>query len=112
MGDEPKKQQKPHLIIMKIWSIITLTVFLNFMALPSIATLFSWDLPSTNMIISEEETQHSPLVINEKTIPATLSVHDFLKFFENDLSGKNFHCADDSVHLSPFLSIFSPPPEA
>ena len=96
---------------MKLWSIITLTVFLNFMALPTIATFFNWDLPSTNMIISEEETQHSPLVINEKTIPKTLNVHDFLKFFERDFLGNSFICADDSVHLSPFLTIFSPPPE-
>ena len=96
---------------MKLWSIITLTVFLNFMALPTIATFFNWDLPSTNMIISEEETQHSPLVINEKTIPKTLNVHDFLKFFERDFSANSFICADHSVHLSPFLTIFSPPPE-
>ena len=96
---------------MKLWSIIALTVFLNFMALPSIATLFDWDLPTTNVVISEEETQHSPLVINEKTIPKTLNVHDFLKFFERDFSANSFICADDSVHLSPFLTIFSPPPE-
>ncbi|QDP85526.1 hypothetical protein FNJ88_08120 [Chryseobacterium sp. SNU WT5] len=97
---------------MKFWSIITLTVFLNFMALPSIATLFNWDLPASNMIISEEETQHSPLVINEKTLPNTLSVNDFLKFFKGDLLGKSFILANDSIHLSPFLAIFSPPPEA
>lgn len=97
---------------MKLWSIITLTVFLNFMALPSIATFFNWDLPATNMVISEEESQHSPLVINEKTIPETLNVHDFLKFFEKDLSAKSFSSTDDSIHLSPFISIFSPPPEA
>jgi hypothetical protein len=96
---------------MKLWSIITLTVFLNFMALPTIATFFNWDLPATNMIISEEESQHSPLVINEKTIPETLSVRDFLQFFERDFSANSFICADDSVHLSPFLTIFSPPPE-
>lgn len=97
---------------MKIWSIITLTVFLNFMALPSIAVAFGWDLPAANVIISEEETQHSPAQISEKTIPDTLNVHDFLKFFERDSSGPSFLCADDSVHLSPFLTIFSPPPEA
>lgn len=112
MGDEQKKEQKPHLNIMKFWSIITLTVFLNFMALPSLATVFNWDFPTSNVVISEEETQHSPLVINEKTIPTTLNVHDFLKFFENDLLGRSFVLIDDSVHLSPFLTIFSPPPEA
>lgn len=97
---------------MKIWSIITLAVFLNFMALPSIAVAFGWDVPTTNMVISEEETQHSPLVINEKTIPDTLNVHDFLKFFLSDLQSQSYLSADDSVHLSPFLTIFSPPPEA
>ena len=97
---------------MKLWSIITLTVFLNFMALPSIATFFEWDLPTTNMVISEEETQHTPLVMSEKTIPDTLNVHDFLKFFESNQANRSFNCGDDSVHLSPFLSIFSPPPEA
>ena len=97
---------------MKIWSIITLTVFLNFMALPSIAVALGWDLPATNVVISEEESQHSPLVINEKTVPDTLNVHDFIKFFQADLNSQSFLCADDSVHLSPFLTIFSPPPEA
>lgn len=97
---------------MKFWSIITLTVFLNFMALPSIATVFNWDLPASNVIISEEETMHSPLVINEKTLPKTLSIHDFLKFFKEDLSAKSFILTDDSIHLSPFLAIFFPPPEA
>lgn len=97
---------------MKFWSIITLTVFLNFMALPSMATIFDWDLPTTNVVLSEEETQHAPLVINEKTVPKTLNVHDFIKFFESNLLVKSFIPADDSIHLSPFLSIFSPPPNA
>lgn len=97
---------------MKLWNIITLTVFLNFMALPSLATMFNWDLPTTNVVISEEETQHSPLVINEKTVPKTLSVHDFIKFFDRDSTYNSFVLMDDSVHLSPFITIFSPPPEA
>ena len=97
---------------MKFLSIITLAVFLNFMALPSLATLFNWDLATTNVVISEEETHHAPLVINEKSLPRTLNVHDFLKFFESDLQSRSFVLADDSIHLSPFLTIFSPPPEA
>lgn len=97
---------------MKLWSIITLTIFFNFMALPSVATLFEWELPSINMVISEEESQHSPLVINEKTIPQTLNVHDFLKFFKGDLLAKSFNPKDESIHLSPLLAIFSPPPNA
>ena len=95
---------------MKFWSIITLAVFLNFMALPSMATIFEWDLPTTNVVISEEETQHAPLVINEKNLPKTFNVHDFLKCFGTDLHVKSFVMIDDSVHLSPFLTIFSPPP--
>ncbi len=96
---------------MRIWSIITLTVFLNFMALPTIATVLGWEIPVTNVVVSEEETQHGPLVIQEKTIPDTLNVHDFLKFFRKDSTKKSFVLTDDSIHLSPFLSIFSPPPE-
>lgn len=96
---------------MKLWSILTLTVFLNFMALPSIATFLNWDLPNTNVVISEEETHSAPLSVFEKTIPKTLNVHDFLKFFENDLQRKSFVITDDSIHPSPFLTLFSPPPE-
>jgi hypothetical protein len=96
---------------MKFWSILTLTVFLNFMALPSMATLFNWDIPTTNVVISEEETQHSPLVINEKTLPRKLNINDFLKFSETHLLGKSFYETDDSIHLAPDLVIFSPPPE-
>ncbi len=96
---------------MKFWSIITLTVFLNFMALPSLATVFNWDIPVSNVVISEEENQHAPLVINEKNTAKTLNVHDFLKFFETDSFGKSFILTDDFIHLSPYLAIFSPPPE-
>ena len=38
------------------------------------ATIFNWDLPTSNVVISEEETQHAPLVINEKNIPKTGSM--------------------------------------
>lgn len=96
---------------MKFWSIITLTVFLNFLALPSFATIFNWEIATTNVVISEEETVHAPLIVNEKNLPPTLSVHDFLKFFDSDLESKSFVLADDSIHLSPFITIFSPPPE-
>ncbi|TXF76219.1 hypothetical protein [Chryseobacterium sp.] len=97
---------------MKLWSIITLTVFLNFMALPSIASIFDWELPSMNMVISEEETHSPSASLFEKTVPKTMNVHDFLKFFEENSTKRTFVQADDSVHLSPFLTIFSPPPEA
>lgn len=81
------------------------------MALPSIATFFSWDLPTTNVVLSEEETSHSPLVISEKSLPDVLNVHDFLKFLDFTKIQRSISAVDHSIHLSIFLSIFSPPPE-
>ncbi|ALR31855.1 MULTISPECIES: hypothetical protein [Chryseobacterium] len=99
---------------MKFWSIVTLLLFLNFTALPGIAAVFGWDLTRTNVVISEEEPHSHPstFVVYEKTLPKTLDVFDYLKFFEPDLQGKSFILIDDSFHLSPLLTIFSPPPEA
>lgn len=67
---------------MKLWSIITLMVFLNFTALPSIAAVFDWDLLQTNVIVNEEEphSSSSPFVIYEKTLPKPLDVFDYLSF--------------------------------
>jgi hypothetical protein len=99
---------------MKFWSIITLLIFLNFTALPGMAAVFGWELQRTNVIINEEEPHSHPtsLIVYEKTLPKTLDVFDYLKFFEPDLQGKSFVLIDDSFHLSPLLTIFSPPPEA
>jgi len=99
---------------MKFWSIIALLVFLNFRALPSIASVAGWDLLQTNVIVNEEE-QHShttSFTVYEKTLPKTLDVFDYLKFFEPDPNGRSFVLMDDSFNLSPLLTIFSPPPEA
>ncbi|ASK31529.1 hypothetical protein CEY12_16035 [Chryseobacterium sp. T16E-39] len=99
---------------MKFWSIIVLTVFLNFTALPSIAVIAGWDLLRTNIILNEEEPHSHPtsFTVYEKTLPKTLDVFDYLKFFEPSLEDKSFVLIDDSFHLSPLLSVFSPPPEA
>ncbi|MEN2436426.1 hypothetical protein AAH994_13500 [Weeksellaceae bacterium A-14] len=97
---------------MKFWSIATLMVFLNFTALPGIAAVFGWDLPQTNVVISEEEQHSSPITVFEKALPKTLNVHDFLKFFETASPQQTFVLKDDGAHLSPLLTIFSPPPEA
>ncbi|MCW3160420.1 hypothetical protein [Chryseobacterium oryctis] len=99
---------------MKFWSIITLLFFLNFTALPSIAAVLDWELLATNVIVNEEEQHSSPtsFIVYEKTLPKTLDVFDYLKFFEPDLKGRSFVLMDDSFHLSPLLTIFSPPPEA
>lgn len=96
---------------MKYLSIIFLLVFVNFMALPSIATLFHLEIAKTNIVLSEEESQHSPLVINEKSLPKVLDISDFEPFFVDVFTKKSFFLFDDAVNLSAYLSIFSPPPE-
>ncbi|RLJ30935.1 hypothetical protein CLU97_0336 [Chryseobacterium sp. 7] len=99
---------------MKFWSIIVLTFFLNFTALPSIAAVAGWDIARTNIIINEEEPHSHPssFIVYEKTIPKPLDVFDYLKFSEPEVQGVSFVLIDDSFHLSPLLTIFSPPPEA
>lgn len=100
---------------MKFWSIITLMIVLNFTALPSIAAIADWDIMTTNVIVNEEETHShysSLFSVYEKTLPKTLDVYDYLKFFEPDIEGRFFALINDDFHLSPLLSIFSPPPEA
>ena len=97
---------------MKFWSIITLTIFLNFTALPGIAAVFGWELPRTNVIMNEEETHAKTFVLYEKTIPKTLNIHDFLKFHEAVPQQNIAVNWEVNIYFSPFLSIFSPPPEA
>ena len=97
--------------MMKLASLLSLFVFLNFMALPSIATICGWDLPTTNVVLSEEETSHAPLVINEKSLPKILNILDFLKFSNFVEDRTAISQTDDSIRLSIFLSIFSPPPD-
>ncbi|WP_294200540.1 hypothetical protein [uncultured Chryseobacterium sp.] len=99
---------------MKLWSIITLVFFLNFTALPGMAAVFGWDLTRTNVVISEEEPHSHPssFIVYEKTLPKPLDVFDYLKFFEHSSEVKSFVLIDDSFHLSPLLTLFSPPPEA
>lgn len=100
-------------IVKKLWNILVLIIFVNFTALPCIAEVFNFDIPQTNMIVSEEENHSSTsLIVYEKTIPKTLNVHDFIKFFESNSYRKAFVLQDENIHLSPYLSIFSPPPEA
>ncbi|MDQ1159717.1 hypothetical protein QE422_000085 [Chryseobacterium sp. SORGH_AS 447] len=99
---------------MKLWSIVTLVFFLNFTALPGMAAVFGWDLTRTNVVINEEEPHSHPtsFIVYEKALPKTLDVFDYLKFFEPSNEEKSFVPLDDSFHLSPLLTLFSPPPEA
>lgn len=99
---------------MKYLSILILGIFLNFTALPSVAAIFGWELQRTNIVISEEEHSHSnnTIVIYEKTIPKTMDIHDFLKFYEADTHNKIAVSWESTLYFPPSLSIFSPPPEA
>jgi len=99
---------------MKFWSIMTLFFVLNFTALPSVAAVFGWKIIRTNIIVNEEEphSHASSFIVYEKTLPKTLNVFDYVKFVEQDLTRKSFVLIDDDFHLSPLLSLFSPPPEA
>lgn len=81
------------------------------MALPSLATLFHWEKATTNVVLSEEESQHSPLVINEKSLPKVLNFEDFKPFLIDVFTQKAFLHINDALNLSAFISIFSPPPE-
>jgi len=90
-----------------------LMVFFNFTALPSIAVVAGWDVLSTNIIVNEEEphSNYSSFSVYEKTLPQPLDVYDYLKFSEPVLEAGSFLLIDDSFHLSPLLTLFSPPPE-
>lgn len=96
---------------MKLWSLVIVFFFINFTALPSVGAIFDWDLPANNLMVNEEET-HTTVFSFEKALPDTLNVHEFLKFFQTDNNTYAFLHMDDSIHLSPYLTIFSPPPEA
>ncbi|MGX9985147.1 hypothetical protein [Chryseobacterium sp. POL2] len=95
---------------MKYLSILVLAIFMNFTALPSMAAIFGWDLPTTNVSIAEEEVKTGSSSFNEKVTSNPLSIHDFVKFFESDLQNKSFDLINDGASISPYIPIFSPPP--
>lgn len=96
----------------QFWNILVLAIFVNFLAAPTIALVFDVDLPQTNIVLTEEESHSFSVAVSEKTLPETLNVHDFLKFFETDSRKKAIFDGDDHFIKSPFHSVISPPPEA
>lgn len=94
------------------WNILVLGIFINFLAAPTLAMAFNVELPQTNVMITEEETHPSPVTFSEKTIPETLNVHDFLKFYHSASTVKAFLSADEHLAASPYQNVVSPPPEA
>ncbi len=97
---------------MKLRSLITLLIFLNFTALPSLAAVFDWNFQQMNVVLNEEENHGFSTICLEKAVPKTIDVHEFIKFFEGDTHPKNFITWSENTLRSPYISITSPPPEA
>lgn len=99
--------------VKKVLNILAVLIFINFLALPSIAKVLDFELPQTNMVFTEEEESHSSAAsLFEKNIPKTLNVHEFLKFFPAvEIANISFPEWVETTNLSPYLSIVSPPPE-
>lgn len=92
-------------------NILVLLVFINFLALPSMARIFDIDIPQTNIVLSEEEASAKFFFISEKNIPKTFSIRDFLSLFEEVVENRSFALLDDGNSPSPYYSAIYPPPE-
>ena len=97
---------------MKYLSIIVLVIFVNFTALPGLAEVFDWDLPTLNTNVTEEEVKNNLANFNEKLPPKPYNLGYILNVLDINHNRISFIIKDDSIHLSPYISIFSPPPEA
>ncbi|AQX04602.1 hypothetical protein BAX94_12465 [Elizabethkingia meningoseptica] len=93
---------------MKYLSIIILGIFLNFMALPSIAKLMDWDLPTMSQNLSEEEVKIKRMS-EEQLHSEPLQIQ---KIHWDESLNKAFVSYNDNELIDPLLIIFSPPPEA
>lgn len=96
---------------MRFLSFVILIFFINFTALPSIAVMLDWELPTLSSNITEEEVKNDFASINEKLPPQSFNFYDFFTVFQTVKPYYIFVHKDDSIHLSPYISIFSPPPE-
>ena len=73
---------------MKYLSIFVLAVFINFTALPSIAVIFDWEIPTLNNNISEEGLKIiSPITM--KSFPKPYNSKDFIGVFFSDKKSAN-----------------------
>lgn len=97
---------------MRFLSIFILAIFINFTALPGIAVIFDWEIPALNTNINEEEVKNNLANFNEKIPPKPYHFNDFFTSLKPFKTKNTFIHRNDSIHLSPYISIFSPPPEA
>ncbi|WP_228444851.1 hypothetical protein [Chryseobacterium echinoideorum] len=89
-----------------------MAIFVNFIVLPSLAVMFDWNLTTLNNNIIEEEVKNNTANFNEKFPPKPYKCSDYILLKQSIENKKNkFVQRDVSTHLSPFISIFSPPPE-
>ncbi|MDE5438281.1 hypothetical protein KRE40_09195 [Elizabethkingia meningoseptica] len=78
------------------------------MALPSIAKLMDWDLPTMSQNISEEEVKIKRMS-EEQLHSEPLQIQ---KIHWDESLNKAFVSYNDNELIDPLLIIFSPPPEA
>lgn len=87
-----------------------MTIFVNFTALPSIAHIFDWDIITLN--ISEEEMKNNLTDFNEKLLPKPYKIQDYIQEKINFKSVDNIFIQKDiTIHINPYISTLSPPPE-
>lgn len=92
---------------------MVLAIFINFIAAPTVAMVFGFELPQSNMMLFEEETHSNTLTVVEKAIPKTIHILDFLNLENLDSASAKKVLSDENTDLSsPHISIFAPPPEA
>jgi len=89
-----------------------LAIFVNFIVLPSLSVIFEWNLTTLSNDIIEEEVKTNTANFNEKFPPKPYKSSDYILVKQSIEDKKNkFEQRDISIHLNPFISIFSPPPE-
>lgn len=98
------------LSLMKNLRLIVLLIFLNFTALPSIASIFDFDIPTPTIVFEEEEENHSTYCY-EKRIPQSFNINDFIN--NSMLYGpqQNLYNYRNKIHINPYIQRFLPPPE-
>lgn len=98
---------------MKYLSVFFLVIYMSITVFPSVGKVFDLDVPEIATSTGDEKESEEASFNFTDFIPS-----ESLLFLQNNnrkfISQKaiSFEETDDSIHLSPYLTIFSPPPEA
>ena len=98
---------------MKYLSVFFLVIYMSTTVFPSVGKVFDLDVPEIATSAGDEKESEEASFNFTDFIPS-----ESLLFLQNNnrkfISQKaiSFEETDDSIHLSPYLTIFSPPPEA